>query len=199
MKLVGNNVIRIIRAAAAAAVLALAALSLPVAAQSPGQLWELKGFHLGMSMEDAKAAIPNGKCEVKAPGVELCEDRNMPFAGGTTRLVVKFLDSRVVSISANDITREQAQNAALGLISKFGPATNVNTDTRYVQRLDRQVSAKVYQWRDGDVALVVTPFKFSDGRKDIFAQVLLSQLSVHDEQWLRRARGQASNAVATDI
>ena len=169
-------------------------------ASTPSAQWELKGVSLNMPAAQAKELFPAATCQNMAPGVELCEDVNAQFAGGTARVVLKFLDGRLISIVANDLDRNQAESAAQGLTTKFGAANTTTAQNRYVQQLDRRVTANAYVWRDGDATITVLPFERGRvGGKEFYAQVTLSLIGLHDTVWLPRARGEAVMTASADI
>lgn len=169
-------------------------------ASTPSAQWELKGVSLNMPAEQAKQLFPSAECKTMAPGVELCEDTNAQFAGGSSRVVLKFLDGRLISIIANDLDRNQAQTAAQGLTAKFGAANSTNAQNRYVQQFDRRITANAYVWQDGDATITVLPFERGrKGGKEFYSQVALSLISLHDTVWLPRARGEAVMTASADI
>lgn len=170
-----------------------------VAATSSAQ-WDLKGVSLNMPAEQAKQLFPSADCKVMSEGVELCEDVNSQFAGGSARVVLKFLDGRLISIAANDLNRDQAESAAQGLTTKFGAASTTNAQNRFVQQLNRRVTANAYVWRDGDASITVLPFERGrTGGKEFYSQVTLSLIGLHDTVWLPRARGEAVMTASADI
>lgn len=170
-------------------------------AQSTGtsETWELKGLRLGMPADEVKSTYPASECEQLALGVELCVDKTATFAGGPAHLVTKFLDGRLISITVNHITRNQATSAAQGLIAKFGDATKVTTKWKYVEADDKMQNVTTHLWLDGDVLIFVDPLDlYLPKSKTQYSAVRLSDRAKHDGAWLPRANA-PKTAPATDL
>lgn len=127
---------------------------------------EMKGFHIGMTLDEAKAQAPNAVSVEHAPGIVECNEPHARFAGYPTAMSLKFLDGVFIDVTMWGLTREQAEADAMGLTTKFGKADIVSPD------------------------LLVPPFdKVSKKGGEYWAVVFLSNLNPHDHVWLPRYRG----------
>lgn len=178
------------------AVVALASVA-PAAAQDSStrdsSAWELKGLHLGATMDDVKAAFPGAKCEVEAfdAGLATCMDWKNSLAGSKALLNVKFLDGRAVFISVANIDLKQADAAAVALTAKFGPATVIEANEGHETERFRQrgiyTTADRYTWTQGAHVLEVVPFDWTNKRTGItHAAVVLRDEVKHDREWIVR-------------
>ncbi len=152
-------------------------------------VWELKGQKLGMTKEASLALAPNATCKEYAPGVDMCIDSTATFAGSPAHLVLKFLDGKLISVTANQLDWQKAEEAGAGLVQKFGPADRQAARSTHVMDRRGTISSTYRLWQDGDIALAVEPFEdVKEG--NYFASVDLSDTAVHDQVWLPRAKGQ---------
>lgn len=171
----------------------------PLQAQAVSDSWELKGLKLGMTAEEAKPKFPASVCEQLAPGVELCVDKTATLAGAPAHLVTKYLDGRLISVTLNHISRQQAASAAQGLIAKFGDATQTTVKWKYVEADDKYQNITYHQWRDGNIILFVDPLDLYLPKKRVqYSAVKLTDLTKHDGVWLQRASNPGA-AAATDL
>lgn len=159
--------------------------------------WELKGVQLGGSVADAKAKFPSLECLSPTSGIEFCSTRQFEFAGGNGRLMLKYLDGRLVMVKIAELSRGQATSAGLGLEQKFGAPSSDRMVRRSVGDGSRMESARWAMWRAPNIMLFVAPFEERDGG-DRTAAVTLFDVQGHDYQWLPRSQGKPVH-VATDI
>lgn len=162
--------------------------------------WELKGIRLGAGIDDARALFENMRCRSLAAGVDECVADNVAFAGGQAKMILRFLDATLISISAEQISREQTETAGFGLEEKFGAPTRDWIERKDVgaRRVEME-SARRMIWLSDNFALMVLPFSqrnYDTG--DYFSVVMLVDLKRHDREWMPRSEGKPAKAT-TDI
>jgi len=161
--------------------------------------WELKGLKLGGSIDQAKATFPQLQCETEAAGVEGCFAREIDFAGGKARILLRYLDGSLVLIKIGGLTRTQIESASLGLVQKFGPASNETMTRRTVGRDLHWESSRSMNWRSPGTMLFFSAYDaWVKDIDDYTGAITLFDIQGHDHQWLPRSEGKPVT-VATDI
>lgn len=181
------NVAALILASLAAA--GFATFAANVHAAEGGKQLELKGQRIGMTRAESLAIAPAAECEVMAPGVEMCIDKQATLVDMPGHLVLKFLDGRLVSATVNRIDWTAAEKTASALTAKFGAADERAFRVEEVMDTRQNLRSEHSVWRSGSVSLSVVPFARSH-KGQHFASVSLMDVAAHDANWLPRARGE---------
>ncbi len=163
--------------------------------------WELKGLHLGVTLEEVKTALPNAKCVVEHfdQALASCDDWNNTLAEKKAIVTVKFLDGRAVFISIANIDISQSKLAAAALTQKFGSPKKITTLEGHTSVRHRERSiytdAEHYLWKDGNTVLTVNPFEWTNKKSGTtYAAVTLMDEEKHDRQWVVRFNNQGKKA-----
>lgn len=160
--------------------------------------YELKGIALGDDMETVKASLTNPECETFGDGSAVqCYVKHITIAEKPAELLVRFLNGKVISVSATGMTQEDAYAAGDALKIKYG-APDFVTQRRYTIRrptADRSAIYRVPVWEVvPDVErLYVDPSSYTQN-SFTYAGVLLINEHLHNDIWLAQMKGRASAA-----
>lgn len=168
---------------------------------SVSSTWELKGLKLGMTQADVLAAFPASECQTFQPGVVMCIDKTAALAGGPANVVTKFLDDKLIAISVNEVSPEQASAAANALTEKYGPNTRAVKSKHHNAKGQGYFDSEQLIWEDkaAGVEMYVEPYDYYNNKvRHHRSSVDLLMGNVHDNVWLPRAKSPDAT-VAPDI
>jgi hypothetical protein len=161
---------------------------------------ELKGIALGDDMDAVKAKLPNADCESFGDGsASQCYVDAITIAEKPAALLVRFLEGKVVSVSATRMTQSDAFAAGDALKIKFG-APDYTKDKRVTihrRSQNRSVAYTLPVWEEGEgqQVLFVDPARYTDQDEQFtYAAVLLIDQHLHNDIWMAKKEGRATAA-----
>lgn len=151
-----------------------------------------------MSLEQVKSALPSADCDAYGDGtISDCYENSSTFGGRPAAMLVRFLEGKVVYVSATKMTQGDAFDAADALKIKFGAPDNMRNVRITLVRPDRDQSfvyhCPVWLANDGKQVLMVNPAAYTDKKRQFtYAGVVLVDTHLHDDVWIAKKEGRSS-------
>lgn len=171
--------------------------------------WELKGVHLGDSLDSFRAKFPNAQCETSPMDAHLvdCADATT-FSDKPATFRAHFLEGRAVRVAIEKIDAEATLAAATPLIEKYGePKYKKKQRGNFIVKNEKvgflepkeMMQSRSYDtwiWQQGQLELRTLPLDDSvRDTKFTWSAIVLVDHFRYDEVFWPRWRGKAAASI----